>query len=82
MALANADRVAVIDTAIGQVAGMLSTELPGQQYGGSVPNALAVNAAGTRLFVADASADDVAVFDLTRPLGPGGAQEGDGIHTH
>ncbi len=79
VALANADRVAVIDTASGQVAGMLSTELPGQQYGGSVPNALAVNAAGTRLFVADASADDVAVFDLTQPLDPGGAQKAMGF---
>jgi len=66
--LANTDRVAVIDTATGQVAGMLSTELPGQRYGGSVPNALAVNAAGTRLFVADASVNAVAVFDLTGPL--------------
>src|SRR5208282_3965678 len=44
---------------------------PGQQYGGSVPNALAVDAAGTRLFVADASADAVAVFDLTGSLDPG-----------
>jgi DNA-binding beta-propeller fold protein YncE len=74
VALANADRVAAIDTATGQVAGMLSTALPGQQYGGSVPNALAVDAAGTRLFVADASADDVAVFDLSRSLDPGQAQ--------
>jgi len=73
VALANADRVAAIDTATGQVAGMLSTELPGQQYGGSVPNALAVDAAGTRLFVADASADAVAVFDLSRSLDPGNA---------
>lgn len=66
--LSNADRVAVIDTATGQVAGMLSAELPGQRYGGSVPNALALNAAGTRLFVADASVNAVAVLDLTRPL--------------
>ena len=70
VALANADRVAAIDTASGQVAGMLSTELPGQQYGGTVPNALAVNAAGRRLFVADASADAVAVFDLSLRLDP------------
>jgi DNA-binding beta-propeller fold protein YncE len=70
VALANADRVAVIDTATGQVAGMLSTSLPGQQYGGSVPNALAFNAAGTRLFVADAGADAVAEFDLGAALDP------------
>ena len=84
VALANADRVAAIDTATGQVAGMLSTELPGQQYGGSVPNALAVDPAGTRLFVADASADAVAVFDLTGSLDPGNteAADGDGVHPH
>ena len=70
VALANSDRVAAIDTATGQVAGMLSTELPGQQYGGTVPNALAVDAAGTRLFVAEAAADAVAVFDLSRSLDP------------
>jgi DNA-binding beta-propeller fold protein YncE len=69
--LSNADRVAVVDTATGQVAGMLSTELPGQKYGGSVPDALVVSADGTRLFVADASADAVAVFDLTTPLAAG-----------
>jgi DNA-binding beta-propeller fold protein YncE len=71
VALANVDRVAAIDTATGQVAGMLSTSLPGQQYGGSVPNALTVDAAGTRLFVADASTDAIAVFDLSRPLDAG-----------
>jgi len=68
VALANADRVAAIDTATGQVAGTLSTELPGQRYGGSVPNALAVDPTGRRLFAADASADAVAVFDLSQPL--------------
>jgi sugar lactone lactonase YvrE len=72
--LSNADRVAVVDRAIGQMVGMLSTELPGQQYGGSVPNAVAENPDGTRLFVADASTDAVAVFDLTRPFDAGTPQ--------
>ncbi|HXJ93924.1 MAG TPA: phosphoesterase [Terriglobia bacterium] len=63
VALANADRVAVIDTASGRVTAMLSTELPGEKYRGTFPNALALNAAGDRLYVADASADSVAVLD-------------------
>src|SRR5437879_6205310 len=53
--LANQDRVAVIKTATGELAGMLSAELPGEQYGGVYPNALAQTADGSRLFVADAS---------------------------
>lgn len=64
VALANADRVAVVNTATGAVSGYLSTELPGQRYRGAFPNALAQNADGSRLFVADASSDAVAVFDL------------------
>jgi hypothetical protein len=66
--LSNRDCVAVIDTATGEITGLLATGLPGQQYGGSFPNALAQNADGMRLFVADASADAVAVFDVTKPL--------------
>ncbi|HEY6292777.1 MAG TPA: bifunctional YncE family protein/alkaline phosphatase family protein [Terriglobia bacterium] len=63
VALANADRVAVVDTASGQLTALLSTELPGEKYHGTFPNALALNAAGDRLYVADASADAVAVLD-------------------
>jgi YVTN family beta-propeller protein len=64
VALANADRVAVIDTASCEVIAWLSTELPGEKYHGTFPNALALNAAGGRLYAADASADAVAVFDV------------------
>ncbi len=60
--LANADVVAVIDTATGQLTGRLSTLLPGQQHAGTYPNALAQSPDGARLFVADASLDAVAVF--------------------
>jgi DNA-binding beta-propeller fold protein YncE len=70
--LTNSDRVAVIDVEKGELAGLLSTELPEQQYGGSYPDALAQSADGKRLFVANASADAVAVFDMSemeaRPL--------------
>lgn len=64
VALANADRVAVVNTATGTVRGYLSTELPGQEYRGAYPNALAQSADGSRLFVADAASDAIAVFDL------------------
>jgi YVTN family beta-propeller protein len=67
--LTNSDRVAVVDTATGQVDGELSTELPGQKYGGSFPMALALSGDGERLFVADASANAVAVFDTSAALG-------------
>lgn len=62
--LSNSDRVAVLATESGKGFELLSTELPGQKYGGSFPNALAQTADGTRLFVANASADAVAVFDM------------------
>ncbi|TAM82967.1 MAG: phosphoesterase [Acidobacteria bacterium] len=63
--LTNSDRVAVIDVAKGDLAGLLSTELPEQKYGGTYPDALAQSADGKRLYVADASADAVAVFDMS-----------------
>jgi DNA-binding beta-propeller fold protein YncE len=63
--LTNSDRVAVIDVEKGELAGLLSTELPEQQYGGSYPDALAQSADGQKLYVADASADAVAVFDMS-----------------
>jgi DNA-binding beta-propeller fold protein YncE len=60
--LSNADTVAVVDTATGQLAERLSTLLPGQQHAGTYPNALAQSPDGARLFAADASLDAVAVF--------------------
>lgn len=66
VALANRDRVAVIRTASGELAGFLNTDLPGDRSGGVYPNALAQTADGKRLFVADASANAVAVFDMTK----------------
>jgi DNA-binding beta-propeller fold protein YncE len=64
VALANRDRVAVIRTATGELAGFLNADLPGDEHGGVYPNALAQAADGKRLYVADASADAVAVFDM------------------
>lgn len=72
--LSNADRVAVIETATGSVAAMLSTAPSGLSTGGTFPNALAQNRDGTRLFVADASANAVAVFDMTRVFSKAGTE--------
>ncbi len=67
--LTNSDRVSVVDASKGTVVGSLSTELPGQRFGGSVPMALALSADGKLLFAADASANAVAVFDLSKMTG-------------
>ncbi len=67
-ALANRDAVAAI--AVGTphepelaVRGYFDTRLPGQSYFGAEPNALAMNASGTRLYVANMGSDTVAVID-------------------
>ena len=66
VALANADALATIDTASGQVIHLSSTRLPKQEFAGTSPHALAQSADGSRLFVADASINAVAVFDTTK----------------
>jgi DNA-binding beta-propeller fold protein YncE len=65
VALSNRDKVAVIESETGKVLRMLNTRLPGQQYGGAMPLALAQTDDGRRLFVADAGLDAVAVFDTS-----------------
>ncbi len=65
VALANRDEVAVVTTATGSVERYLSTRLPGQERGGASPTALAQSPEGW-LFAANAAADDVAVFDITK----------------
>ena len=71
VALANRDVVAAVNLAGGQfsVKGYFDTRLPGQSYFGAEPEALAVNADGSRLYVANAASDAVAVID-TRLLTP------------
>ena len=72
VALANADRVIVLATEDGRRVGVLDTRAPGQKFGGAYPSALAQSQDGRRLFVADASLNAVAVFDVSqmgrRPL--------------
>ena len=72
VALANRDAVAAVK--IGKksepqltVYGYFDTRLPGQSYFGAVPNALALNTDGSRLYVANMGSDAVAVLD-TRKL--------------
>ena len=71
VALSNADAVAVVDTASGQVIHLASTNLPGQEHAGTYPSALAQSFDGSRLFVADASLNAVAVFDTATLVKPG-----------
>ena len=63
VALSNANRVAVVATESGEVVRALDAEIPGQQYAGSSPVALAQSHDGARLYVADAALNAVAVFD-------------------
>lgn len=69
VALANRDAVAAVNVGTGQfsVKGYFDTRLPGQSYFGAEPVALAINANGSRLYVANAASDAVAVID-TRML--------------
>ncbi len=69
VALTNRDEIEAIDTASGKVADSFSTKLPGQQYGGSDPEYLALSPDERTLFSANAISDSVAVFDLSRTSG-------------
>ena len=68
VALANRDAVAAVNVGGGQFAvrGYFDTRLPGQSYFGAEPVALALNAAGSRLFVANMGSDAVAVIDTQK----------------
>ena len=65
VALANRDAVAAVNVAAHEFAvkGYFDTRLPGQSYFGAEPEALALNADGSRLYVADAITDAIAVMD-------------------
>jgi DNA-binding beta-propeller fold protein YncE len=77
VALANRDAVAAVDLGSGQfkVRGYFDTRLPGQSYFGAEPEALALNADGTRLYVGNAITDAIAVMD-TRKLTEKAAKQG------
>ncbi len=77
VALANRDAVAAVNLGAGKLAvkGYFDTRLPGQSYFGAEPVALALNADGSRLYVANMATDAVAVID-TRKLTARAAKRG------
>jgi len=68
VALANRDAVAAVDVRGRRLAvrGYFDTRLPGQSYFGAEPVALAVNADGGRLYVANMASNAVAVIDTSK----------------
>jgi DNA-binding beta-propeller fold protein YncE len=68
VALANRDAVAALNVAGGAltVKGYFDTRLPGQSYFGAEPLALALDANGRRLYVANMASDAVAVIDTEK----------------
>ncbi len=77
VALSNRDAVAAINIKGAQFAvkGYFDTRLPGQSYFGAEPVALALNANGRQLYVANFGSDAVAVIDTTK-LTVGAAKKG------
>jgi DNA-binding beta-propeller fold protein YncE len=65
--LSNSDKVAAISALDDNVIALLDTSLPDQKFAGTYPNALALSSDGKQLFVADASLNAVAIFDVSRP---------------
>jgi len=77
VALANRDAVAAVNVGGDAFAlkGYFDTRLPGQSYFGAEPDALAINADGSRLYVTDSGINAVAVID-TKKLTPAAARHG------
>jgi DNA-binding beta-propeller fold protein YncE len=77
VALANRDAVASVNVATGQFAvkGYFDTRLPQQSYFGAEPEALALSPDGSRLYVANAITDAIAVLD-TKKLTAKAAKQG------
>jgi DNA-binding beta-propeller fold protein YncE len=69
VALTNHDEIAELDANSGRVLSYFSTKLPGQKYGGSDPEYLALSPDETMLFSANAISDSVAVFNLKKDGG-------------
>ena len=68
VALANRDAVAAVNVGAEQfsVKGYFDTRLPQQSYFGAEPEALALSPDGSRLYVANAISDAIAVMDTTK----------------
>jgi len=78
VALTNRDEIVALDAGSSKLLYTLSTKLPGQQYGGSDPESLALSSGEKMLFSADAICDSVAVFDLTKVV-PGARRQATGF---
>jgi len=76
-ALAGTDQIAVIDTRQRRVLKYLHDAAPAGPSEGSTPNALALSPDESRLFVAEADNNAVAVFDVSEKAGPHPALSGD-----
>jgi DNA-binding beta-propeller fold protein YncE len=68
VALANRDTVAAVNVGADEFAvkGYFDTRLPHQSYFGAEPEALALSPDGSRLYVANAISDAIAVMDTTK----------------
>jgi DNA-binding beta-propeller fold protein YncE len=77
VALANRDAVAAVNVGADQflVKGYFDTRLPQQSYFGAEPEALAMSPDGSRLYVANAISDAIAVMDTAKLTGKA-AKEG------
>ena len=75
--LGNRDAVAAIEVGGGsfKLKGYFDTRLPGQSFYGAIPESLAINADGSRLFVANMGSDAIAVID-TRKLTKSAVEKG------
>lgn len=65
VALAGADRIAVINTRTRKVLRYLQDEAPGAPPEGSTPNAISLSQDGSKLYVAEGDNNAVAVFDIS-----------------
>jgi len=70
VALANRDSIAAIDLGKKRMklAGLYDTRLPGQQFYGAIPTALALSPDGHDLYAANSGSNAVAVFHTAQPL--------------
>jgi hypothetical protein len=64
VASGSTDKVAILATSSNTVVGTIDDSNPAQTHEGSTPNALAISADDSRLFVAEADNNAVAIFDL------------------
>jgi DNA-binding beta-propeller fold protein YncE len=67
VANANENTVSVVDLEQGRTTETLRTSRSSREPAGDTPNGLAIDAAGSKLYVADAGANHLAVFDVGRP---------------